>query len=128
MCYFHFESLGLRCEMTVMPLEWVLGHDTLHLHILIISYIFNIYIIGILSRNFKRILFSRKILLLLDIFLEFLIIGLWAEFLLYLTNIVQHFNFLCQIFFFIFLHYQISKRESCIIIKACTQPCGYYPL
>ena len=24
---FHFELLGLRCEMTVMPLEWVLGCD-----------------------------------------------------------------------------------------------------
>ena len=24
---FHFELLGLRCEMTVMPLEYVLGHD-----------------------------------------------------------------------------------------------------
>ena len=26
LCRFHFEPLSLRCEMTVMPLEWVLGH------------------------------------------------------------------------------------------------------
>ena len=23
----HFKPSGLRCEMTVMPLEWVLGRD-----------------------------------------------------------------------------------------------------
>ena len=27
MCYFHFEPLGLKYEMTIMPLEWVLGCD-----------------------------------------------------------------------------------------------------
>ena len=27
LCYFHFEPLGLRCEMTIMPLEWVLRRD-----------------------------------------------------------------------------------------------------
>ena len=25
---FHFKPLGLRCKMTVMPLRWVLGHDS----------------------------------------------------------------------------------------------------
>ena len=25
----HFKSSGLMCEMTVMPLEWVLGCDNL---------------------------------------------------------------------------------------------------
>ena len=27
LCHFHFESLGLMFEMTIIPLEWVLGHD-----------------------------------------------------------------------------------------------------
>ena len=27
LCHFHFKPLSLRCEMIVMPLEWVLGHD-----------------------------------------------------------------------------------------------------
>ena len=22
LCYFHFESLGLKCEMTITPLDW----------------------------------------------------------------------------------------------------------
>ena len=27
LCCFHFEPLGLRCEMIIMPLELILGHD-----------------------------------------------------------------------------------------------------
>ena len=28
LCRFYSEPLGLKCEMTIMPFEWVLGHDT----------------------------------------------------------------------------------------------------
>ena len=28
----HFKPSGLRCEMTVTPLEWVLGHDMITMH------------------------------------------------------------------------------------------------
>ena len=33
LCRFSFEPLGLRCKMTVMPLEWVLGHDKISLQL-----------------------------------------------------------------------------------------------